>query len=184
MESGTGSETGGPSGTGKGQGVAMDDVEAFLSTVVPQLRDEVVAVHNGDVGPRMALWSRNEPVTLFGAERTARGWRELEPVFEWLASSFSGSQSCEYEVLAAEASGDLGYIVGIEHSVATRGGREPESYALRVTTVLRREDGAWKVVHRHGDRYDPSTGEIVARQAEPAAATAGGAATDASTAGR
>jgi ketosteroid isomerase-like protein len=24
-------------------------------------------------------------------------------------------------------------------------------YTLRVTTILRREDGQWRVVHRHGD---------------------------------
>jgi ketosteroid isomerase-like protein len=27
-----------------------------------------------------------------------------------------------------------------------------EPYTLRVTQVYRREDGSWKVVHRHGDR--------------------------------
>jgi hypothetical protein len=30
-------------------------------------------------------------------------------------------------------------------------GAEPQCYALRVTTILRREEGDWKVVHRHGD---------------------------------
>jgi ketosteroid isomerase-like protein len=28
---------------------------------------------------------------------------------------------------------------------------EPRSYVLRATQVYRREDGEWKVVHRHGD---------------------------------
>jgi ketosteroid isomerase-like protein len=27
-----------------------------------------------------------------------------------------------------------------------------EPYTLRVTQVYRREDGEWKVVHRHGDQ--------------------------------
>ena len=31
----------------------------------------------------------------------------------------------------------------------------PDVYAVRVTTVFRREDGAWKVTHRHAD---PITG--------------------------
>jgi len=40
-----------------------------------------------------------------------------------------------------------------EIAPATTGvaGAEPERYSLRVTTILRREEGEWKVVHRHGD---------------------------------
>jgi ketosteroid isomerase-like protein len=49
------------------------------------------------------------------------------------------------------ASGDLGYVVGIEHSTVSVGGATPEAYELRVTEVFRREDGEWKVVHRHAD---------------------------------
>ncbi len=134
----------------------MGDTEDFLTAVLPQMTGEVVAVHSGDAGPRLALWSRTEPLTLFGAEMTRRGWDQLEPAFQGLAASFSGSGSCEYEVLAAEASGDLGYVVAIEHSVASRRGSPFTSYALRVTTLFRREDGVWKVVHRHGDGYDES----------------------------
>jgi hypothetical protein len=107
------------------RGIAMDDVGAFVSTVVPKLREEVRALHNGDVAPRMALWSHNEPVTLFGAELSLSGWGEIEPAFRWLASTFSGSQSCEYEVLAAGASGDLGYVVALERSVMASYVRNP-----------------------------------------------------------
>ena len=134
----------------------MDDVDAFLSQVLPLMVDEVVGVHDGDATARVALWSHEEPVTLFGAEMTRRGWGQLEPAFRWLAGTFSGSGSCEYEVLSAGASGDLGYVVAIEHSVASRRGSPFSSYALRVTTLFRREDGVWKVVHRHGDGYDAS----------------------------
>lgn len=147
----------------------MDDVAAFVSTVVPQLKDEVRALHDGNAGPRMALWSHQEPVTLFGAELTRDGWAELEPAFVYLAGTFTGSTSCEYEVLAAGVSGDLGYVVGIEHSVAARRDAPPVTYALRVTTVFRREDGEWKVVHRHGDRYDESSRAVPAPRSEPAA---------------
>ena len=156
----------------------MDDVAPFVSTVVPRLTEEVVAMHDGNVAPRMALWSHDEPVTLFGAELTRRGWEEIEPAFEYLAASFSGSQACEYEVLAAGVSGDLGYVVGIEHSVAARRGNAPVRYALRVTTILRREDGGWKVVHRHGDRYDESSRNLPAEKPDRAAAPTDRAATE------
>jgi ketosteroid isomerase-like protein len=132
----------------------MDDVDAFVATVVPRLTEEVRALHRGDVNPRKALWSHREPVSLFGAALTGRGWPEVEAAFDRLAAAFSGTESCDYEVVAAGVSGDLGYVVGIEHSVSSVRGAEPMAYALRVTTVLRREDGEWKVVHRHGDPYD------------------------------
>ncbi len=74
----------------------------------------------------------------------------MRQVFDWLDSQFSNG-TYEYEVLAAGASGDLGYIVGIEHSSVSIGGAEPEAYELRVTTICRRENGEWKVVHRHAD---------------------------------
>jgi len=111
------------------------------------------------------LWSPNEPVTLFGAELNARGWDEVGPAFERLAASFTASQSCEYEVLAAESSGDLGYVVAIEHSVAASYGGEPERYTLRVTTIFRRENGEWKVVHRHGDPNDVAARDMLAKRA-------------------
>ena len=89
-------------------------------------------------------------MTLFGAARTGSGWNELRQVFDWLGSQFSNG-AYEYEVLAAGASGDLGYIVGIEHSSVSIDGAEPEAYELRVTTICRRENGEWRVVHRHAD---------------------------------
>ena len=143
----------------------MDDVEDFLSTVVPRLAAESLALQNGDPAPRMAMWSHDDPVTLFGAELNGRGWAEVQPAFEWLAASFSGGESVDYEVLAAGVSGDLGYLVAIERSVLSRDGAPPTRIDLRVTLILRREDDAWKVVHRHGDPYDAPTRDVLAARA-------------------
>jgi ketosteroid isomerase-like protein len=146
--------------------MAMNEIDDFLSEVIPQLRQEVAALHSGNAVPRKALWSHDDPVTLFGAELTGRGWDEIEPMFDRLAASYSGSQSCDYEVLSAGVSGDIGYVAAIERSVATSLGGDLHGYALRVTTVFRREDGAWKVVHRHGDPFDDSTRKILAARKE------------------
>ena len=129
----------------------MAEVDDFLGSVLPTLHEMEKAFHNGDVGPRMANWSHDDPVTLFGALLTKRGWSEVAPAFEFLASRFSNCAAFEYEVIGAAASGDLGYIVGYEHTTASVGGAEPEAYDLRVTTVFRREDGQWKIAHRHAD---------------------------------
>ena len=129
----------------------MDDLDEFLAAVMPRLTEAETALHNGDAGPRTAMWSGNDPVTLFGAVMTRIGRDQVARSFELLASRFSDCTSFQYEVIASGASGDLAYVVGIEHTTASIGGAEPLPYALRVTTVLRREDGEWRIIHRHGD---------------------------------
>jgi hypothetical protein len=53
--------------------------------------------------------------------------------------------------VAADVSGDLAYTVGYEHCLRSLDGGPVESATLRVTHIYRREDGEWKIVHRHGD---------------------------------
>jgi len=142
----------------------MDEATAFLDHVIPRLRDEVVALENGDARPRKVLWSHHDPVTLFGAEASASGWEQVEPIFDRLARSFSPGQSCTYDVRGAGVSGDLGYVVAIERSVAGTHGSPPQTLTLRVTTIFRREQGDWKVVHRHGDPYDITSREALNRR--------------------
>ena len=74
----------------------MSEVEDFLESVLPPLREADTAFHNGDAGPRIAIWSRNDPVTLFGALLTKSGWSEIGPAFDWLASRLSNCESFEY----------------------------------------------------------------------------------------
>jgi ketosteroid isomerase-like protein len=127
------------------------EVDAFLAAALPRLNDAEVALHNGDVGPRIAMWARNDPVTVFGNGRSGSGWTEIGTMFEWLGSVFSDCTSYRNEIIAAGASGDLAYIVAFEHTTASVMGAPAQPYVLRVTTVFRREDGEWKVVHRHAD---------------------------------
>jgi ketosteroid isomerase-like protein len=129
----------------------VSEVDAFLTSVIARQVEADTALHNGDAEPRKALWSTQEPVTLFGAVASATGRDHVAPVFDSLASSFSNCSHFELEVIAAGASGDLAYTVSYEHSRLLIDG-QPQSYVLRVTHIYRREDGEWKIVHRHGDR--------------------------------
>jgi ketosteroid isomerase-like protein len=133
-------------------------VADFASEAVPLMRAEVMALHSGDTRPRKALWSHEDPVTLFGAEFTGQGWASLEPIFDHLATTFPGARDTQYEVLSADASGDLGYVVAIERSTV---GDLPE-WELRVTTVFRREEGAWRIIHRHADPMTPASRDAIA----------------------
>ena len=112
--------------------------------------------HGWRCGPTTA------PVTLFGGVMGGAGWAEIEPIFRRLGASFSDCSSYDNEVIAAGASDDLAYTVAFEHTTASVSGGPPAAYVLRVTTVFRREDGEWKVVHRHADPLgSPNAGEVL-----------------------
>ena len=81
-------------------GVACVCLAGILGSVLPRLTEADTALHNGDAAPRIAIWSHNDPVTLFGAALMGSGWTEIREVFESLASRFSNG-TFEYEVIAS-----------------------------------------------------------------------------------
>jgi ketosteroid isomerase-like protein len=146
------------------------EAEDFLAEMMSKQVAAERAIHNGDVEPRLALWSRTDPVTLFGAKYTGTGWNDLNVIFHKVASLLSDSTEYDFEVVAAGASGDLAYTVGYEHNhVKVQG--QPRAYTLRVTHVYRREDGQWRIVHRHGD-FPPAADQPIAFPATTPADTA------------
>jgi ketosteroid isomerase-like protein len=129
----------------------MTDSDEFVAWVKSALYDAELALHNGDPAPRRALWSRNEPVSVLGAWRNVFGQTELDALFTSLGSQFSNCTSFTFELLAYDVVGDMAYTAGLEHTSVWVDG-VPRTYDLRATQVYRREDGEWKVAHRHGDQ--------------------------------
>ena len=129
--------------------MGTDDFETMLD----RTRDALEHLVNGDAAPFLALWSHADDVTVmggFGAYET--GWERVSENARFAAARFRGGQLSGVERLAAGASGDLGYAVWIERGqVRVEGRAEPGPLAVRVTHVFRREDGAWRIIHRHGD---------------------------------
>jgi ketosteroid isomerase-like protein len=72
-------------------------------------------------------------------------------ISNWVASRFSNCNEYDFELIAAGTNGDLAYTVGYEHSSRSVDGGPVEPSTLRVTHVYRRENGEWKIVHRHAD---------------------------------
>ncbi len=128
----------------------MNEVERFLAEVLPRQRAAEQALVNGDAGPRRAFWSDREPVTILGAGRDSLNRQEVEEVFDTLAKLFANGEA-ELNVMAAGASGEMGYVVGYEHIAASVAGEPQPAFELRVTLIFRREDGEWRAVHRHAD---------------------------------
>jgi ketosteroid isomerase-like protein len=128
----------------------MGDRDDFLAWANSRLKDAEIALHNGDAAPRRAIWSRSDPVTVLGAWKSATGQNEVSDLFGQLEATFSNCTSYSHEIVAADVIGDMAYTVGYEHTQASVNG-EPRTYSLRATQVYRREDGEWKVAHRHAD---------------------------------
>jgi hypothetical protein len=87
------------------------EVEEFRSTVLArQIEAEEAFVGDGDPGPRMDLWSKNDPVTLFGAIGMSQsGWDKLSATFASVASRFSDVSDFHFdvEVVGVDASSAL-----------------------------------------------------------------------------
>lgn len=129
----------------------MTPVEEFVENALPQFTEAEIALHNGDLEPRLAMWSRGDPVTLFGAGASGSGWNEVEPVFRWVADSFAECRAYDLDLVAVDVSGDLAYTVAYERYEAVKSDASVVHTTLRATHIFRREEGEWKVVHRHGD---------------------------------
>jgi len=128
----------------------MSERDEFLTWVESDLVDAERAMLSGDDGPRREIWSRVEPVSVLGAWRNAVGREQLIEAFELLAPSFAECTDYALELISLEVVGDMAYTVGYERISASIDG-EPRTFTLRATQVYRRDDGAWRVVHRHAD---------------------------------
>jgi ketosteroid isomerase-like protein len=79
------------------------------------------------------------------------GWDQLSETFQQVASWFSDVTDFRYDIELAEVNGDMAYTLGYERWTGSSRGNPVGPVTVRVTHVYRREDGGWKIVHRHGD---------------------------------
>jgi ketosteroid isomerase-like protein len=124
-----------------------------LEEVVEQYRRAVEAVIAGDPSPQERLWSRADEVTLANPlGPPARGWAEVSAALRRAASQLSDGEGLEIERISQYSGDDLAYTLEIERCrVRVGGASEAAPSSLRVTTIYRREEDGWKVLHRHAD---------------------------------
>ena len=126
------------------------DAATFADMLLREQAAEA-AIYMGDPEPFKALWSRGDDISLFGAFGPCKkGWQQVNKTVEWVASRFrDGVVTAEYEVVYEGA--DLAYTVGYEIGDVALDGAPVTRQRLRVTQIYRREDGQWRLAHRHGD---------------------------------
>ena len=107
----------------------------------------------GDPEPLKALYSRKDDIVIanpFGPP--ARGWERAAATMDRAATNFRDGEATGFERIAEYATADLGYIMEVERFRSkVAGGERKVRIALRVTTIVRREDGTWRIVLRHAD---------------------------------
>lgn len=134
--------------------------DSSLRSFLAQFEEGINRFINGDPTPWKQNASRRDDVTIMGAwGGYEKGWSEVGPRYDWAATRFRESGArVKVEYLSSEVSGDLAYTVAIERSEVRLSDQDkPATMALRVTHVLRKEDGAWKLVHRHADPITEKT---------------------------
>ena len=128
---------------------AIDD----LDVVIEQYHRAAAEFIKGDPEPYKRLFSQRDDVTLgnpFGP--VGRGWTEIAGIMDRAASHYSDGEITRFENIAKYVTPELAFIVEVERFRTKIAGREEHSsIALRTTSVFRREDGTWKIVHRQAD---------------------------------
>ena len=111
------------------------------------------AFAKGDPEPLKDLYSRRDDVIIanpFGPP--AKGWEMAAATMDRAATNYRDGEATGFERISEYATADLGYIIEVERFRSKVGGGDKlVPFALRVTTIFRREDGAWRIVLRHAD---------------------------------
>jgi len=128
---------------------AVDD----LDQVVEQYHLALGEIVKGNPEPLKVMYSHREEVSLanpFGPP--VHGWDEAAQTMERAASRYRDGEIAGFETVAKYVTSELACVVEVERYQAKVGGTEEIApIALRVTSILRPEEGTWKVVHRHAD---------------------------------
>lgn len=106
---------------------------------------------HGSASEVLALTTSQEPASFFGPDGQAvEGAVSVKNNYAAAASSFGPDGSNEFEIFHETEGGDIAYWSGLQKAVVEING-QPVSMTLRITELFRREDGEWKLVHRHAD---------------------------------
>jgi len=124
-----------------------------LQQILQQYHSAADEFARGDAEPVKKLFSHRDDVTLanpFGP--AVCGWKNVSNALTFASSRFRDGAVTSFEPVAEYVGSDLATILETERWSAKVSGRaDVTPFVLRVTSTFRREDGTWKLVHRHAD---------------------------------
>ncbi|MBS0243206.1 MAG: nuclear transport factor 2 family protein [Proteobacteria bacterium] len=138
-------------------------LEASVKAAIAELHAAMAKVANGDVTAIKALYSHSDDATSFyGWGGYEKGWDKVSARWDWAGQQFRGG-TVSYQNVSTVVTPELFYVTEIEtYANQTMAGVAGlTGWTNRVTHIFRRESGAWRLVHRHGnrleDQYKPAT---------------------------
>jgi ketosteroid isomerase-like protein len=114
----------------------------------------------GDPAALAAMLTQADPATFLPPSgAVVEGAGEVEQAHLAGAPAFGPRSRGHFEVLNSGSDGDVAFWAGRQvASMDVQGQDQAVEMVLRTTEVFRREDGEWKLVHRHADVAPPADG--------------------------
>jgi len=126
------------------------DFQDFLDDL--HQRHEGHATHS-ETEAFLQLWSHAPDASIMAAVGGHHvGYDQVAHLLTWVSERVT-FESVQQHVLIVQVHGDLAFSVALEDYTNTT--REPHAVTLRATQVYRREDGAWRLLHRHAEALTP-----------------------------
>jgi len=136
----------------------MDTANGDFNSFLERREKASTAFVNGHAEPLAGLSARTSPATLFGPKGDCvQGAPQVNAANAEGARRFRGASRNDFEAMHIGVDDHLAYWVGLQRSIVEMEGQDkPVPFDLRVTEIYRREDGQWKLIHRHADPLKPS----------------------------
>ncbi len=128
-------------------------VEIELDRAIEKVHRAVREFSKGNPEPMKEVFSHRDDATLAGPlGPPGRGWKNISDIMDRNASQIRDGEIPNIEIISKHVTPEMAYILEIEWQSAKLGGSPKMADApLRVTMIFEKQDGTWKVVHRHAD---------------------------------
>jgi ketosteroid isomerase-like protein len=133
-----------------------DTRDLSVREAIERLHAAMAKVAMGDTSAIKALYSHTVDATSFyGWGGYEKGWDGVARRWDWAGSQFQGG-AVSYENVTTVVTADMFFVTDIETYSSQRmaGVEGMTGWSNRVTHVFRREDGDWRLVHRHANRFE------------------------------
>ena len=139
------------------------ELEVSVQSAVARLHAAMAKVANGDVSEIKRLYSHTADATSFyGWGGYERGEEAVSKRWDWAGQQFKGG-TVRHENITTVITPEMFYVTDIEtfENQRVAGVDGVTGWSNRVTHIFHREQGEWRLIHRHANRleaqHEPST---------------------------